>query len=247
LTRFFQTMFCLPLNATIPKKSCDSFECRDLIRKSYKELAQNAFFFTSHLDEVSAREYTPSHRLIDSWSMSSTRSEPFLFGDHFTRHEVSVTIRARKMVPESPIVQNWIVSTCQYAIPDEHANTAANLKLLPNSKMTVQIALDPLNGKTDEEGSKSYLFSTLRLPKSNFLPFHVHARFAISSNRQTLIFTSGVGKNYAGDPKTAFNAWILRDIVPSLYLTTLEYLKHRSSYKHYDSRFWWLNPMVPFT
>ena len=235
-------MFCLPLNATIPRKSVDSFECRDLIQGSYRELAQNAFFFTTHLEEVSAREYTPSHRPIDSWSMSSTRSERFPLGDHYTRLEVRVTIRGREM---APIVQKWIVSTCHAAIPDEHENTAANLKLLPNSKMTVQIALDPLKGKTNEEDSKSYLFSTLRLPKSNFLPFHLHARFAISSNRQTLIFTSGGKKNYAGDPKTAFNAWILGDLVPSLYLTSLEYLKHCSGHKYYDTRFWWLNPRLP--
>lgn len=235
-------MFCLPLKATIPKKICDSFECRDLISGSYKELAQNAFFFTTHLEEVSARGYTPSHRLIDFWSMSSTRSGRFPLGDHYTCHEVSLTIRVGMM---APIVQKWIVSTCYVAIPSEHANTAANLKLLPNSNMTVQIALDPLKGKTTEEDSKSYLFSTLRLPKSNFLPFHLHARFAISSNRQTLIFTSGGSKNYADDPKTAFNAWILGDLVPSLYLTSLEYLKHHSSHKHYDNRFWWLNPKQP--
>jgi hypothetical protein len=233
-------MFCLPLKATIPRKSCDSFECRDLIQGSYKELAQNAFFFTTHLEEVSAREYTPSHRSIDIWSMSSTRSERLPLGDHYTRHEVSVTVRAREW---APIFQKWIVSPCQAAIPGEHDNTAANLKLLPNSKMTVQIALDPLKIKNrDEEDLKSYLFSTLRLPKSNFLPFHLHARFAISSNRQTLIFTSGGSKNYKDDPKSAFNAWILGDLVPSLYLTSLEYIKHHSGQKHYDTRFWWLNP-----
>ena len=235
-------MFCLPLNATIPRKPCDNLECRVLIQGSYKELAQNAFFFTTHLEEVSAREYTNSNRPIDSWSMSSTRSEQFPLGDHYTRHEVSIAIRARDM---APIVQKWIVSTCRAAIPDEHINTAANLKLLPNSKMTVQIALDPLKGKTSEEDSKSYLFSTFRLPKSNFLPFHLHARFAISSNRQTLIFTSGGSKTYADDPKTAFNAWILGDLVPSLYLTSLEYFKHHSGHKHYDTRFWWLNPRQP--
>ena len=236
-------MFCLPLKATIPRKSCDSVDCRNLIHGSYKELAQNAFFFTTHLEEISALEYTTSHRPIDFWSMSSTRSERFPLSDHYTRHEVSVTVRARDW---APIFQKWIVSTCQAAIPEEHANTAANLKLLPNSKMTVQIALDPLRGKNrDEEDSTSYLFSTLRLPKSNFLPFHLHARFAISSNRQTLIFTSGGSKNYKDDPKTAFNAWILGDLVPSLYLTSLEYIKHYSGHKHYDTRFWWLNPKQP--
>ena len=175
-------MFRLPLNATIPRKSCDSFHCRDLIQGSYKELAQNAFF-TTHLEEVSAREYTPSHRPIDSWSMSSNRSERTPLGDHYTCHLVRVAIQVQEM---APTVQRWIVSTCHAVIPDEHANTAANLKLLPNSNMTIKIALDPFKGISTEEDPKSYLFSTLRLPKSNFLPFHLRARFAISSNRQTL-------------------------------------------------------------
>ena len=203
-------------------------------------MAQNAFFFTTHLEEVSARDYPPSHRPID-WSVSSTKSGRFPLGDHYSRHEVIVALRDREI---TPIVQKWIVSTCHASIPNEHANTAANLKL-PNSKITVQIALDPLKGITDTEDSKSHLFSTLRLPKSNFLPFHLHARFAISSNRQTLIFTPGDSKDYAGDPKTAFNAWILNDLVPSLYLTSLEYFKHCSSDNHYDTRFWWLNPRQP--
>jgi hypothetical protein len=210
-------------------------------------LAQNAFFFTTHLKKVAAQEYTLSHRPIDSWSMSSTstRRAPRQVGDHYTCHLLRVAIQVQEM---APIVQWWIVSTCHAVIPDEHANTAANLKLLPNSNMTVRIALDPFKAISTEDDSKSYLFSTLRLPKSNLLPFHLHARFAISSNRQTLIFTSGDSKNYADDPKTAFNAWILGDLVPSLYLTSLEYLKHHFSHKthnHYDSRFWWLNPTQP--
>ena len=234
-------MFCLPLNATIPRKSCDSSDCRDLIQKSYRELAQNAFFFTNHLEEISAQEYTQFYRTSDSWSMTSTRSERCPLGN-YTRHEVSVTIQVRG---RSPIFQKWIVGTCHAAIPNEHANTAANLKL--KSNMTVQIALDPLNGRADEEW-KSHLFSTLRLPNSKFLPFHLHARFAISSSRQSLIFTSGGSQSYADDPKTAFNAWILRDLVPPLYLTSLEYLKHHSSQedsKYYDARVWWLNPTQP--
>jgi hypothetical protein len=230
-------MFCLPLKATIPSRTCDSAHCRDLIQGSYKELAQNAFFFTTHLREISAQEYT-FHRPSVSWSMSSTRSEPCPLGDQYTHHEVSLNIRVRE---RAPVFQKWIVSTCSADIPDEHANTAATLKL--KSNMTVQIALDPLKGRANEE-SKSYLFSTLRLPKPNCLPFHLHARFAISSNRQSLIFTSGGSHNYVYDPKTAFNAWILGDLVPSLYLTSLEYLKHHSSLeasKRYDARVWWLN------
>ena len=241
LTSSSQTMFCLPLKATIPRDPCDSFECRRLVQGSYKALAQNAFFFTTHLEEISAEEYTPSNRRIDFWSMSSTRSKQYPLGDRYTRHEVSVSIQARKT---APISQKWIVSTCHTVIPVEHTNTAADLKLPPKSNMTVQIALDPLKGVADEE-PKSYLFSTLRLPKRNLLPFHLHARFAISSNRQNLIFTPVARLKDVDDPKTAFNAWILSDLVPSLYLTSLEYLKHRSSYEdreRYNARFWWFNP-----
>jgi len=228
-------MFCLPLKATIPRKPCD---CRHLIQGSYKELAQNAFFFTTHLEEISAKERSSTfHDAIDFWSMSSTRSAQRPLGDRYTRHEVSVKIRVRE---KAPVVREWVVSTCHANIPSEHEITAANLKLPPRSEMTVQIALDPLN-RAHYGDSGSYLFSTLRLPKPNFLPFHLHARFAISSNRQSLIFSPG--RNFV-DPKTAFNAWILGDLVPSLYLTSLEYLKHRSSDENrerYDDGLWWLN------
>ena len=176
--------------------------------------------------------------------MSSTRSERCPLGDQYTRHEVSVNIRVRE---QAPISQKWIVSTCHAVIPVQHQNTAANLKLPPNSKMTVQIALDPRKGEINED-SRSNLFSTLRLPKPNFLPFHIDARFAISSNRQSLIFTAGGSQNYVDDPKTVFNAWILGVVVPPLYLTSLEYLKHcssRENSKRYDARVWWLNPSLP--
>ncbi|KAF8817051.1 hypothetical protein BYT27DRAFT_7229032 [Phlegmacium glaucopus] len=203
LTRSSQTMFCLPLKATIPRKSCDSSECRRLIQESYKELAQNAFFFTTHLEEISAEERSTTFlSAVNYWSMSSTRSERRPLGDRYTRHKVSLNIEVREKIP---VLQEWIVSTCHADIPKEHATTAANLKLPPKSNMTVQIALKPLNGP-DNEDSVSYLFSTLRLPKRNLLPFHLHARFAISSNRQNLIFSPGYNSNYADDPKTAFNA-----------------------------------------
>ena len=106
--------------------------------------------------------------------------------------------------------------------------------------MKVQLAIKvTLKGTKEPE---SYLFSTLRLPKATSLPFHIHSRFAISSNRQSIVFDPADGRN-TRDSKTSFNVWILEQIVPPLYLSALEYLLHssiNSSGCRFDSKRWWL-------
>ena len=106
--------------------------------------------------------------------------------------------------------------------------------------MKVQLAIKiTLKGTKEPE---SYLFSTLRLPKATSLPFHIHSRFAISSNRQSIVFDPADGRNNR-DSKTSFNVWILEQIVPPLYLSALEYLLHSSSNSsgcRFDSKRWWL-------
>ena len=90
---------------------------------------------------------------------------------------------------------------------------------------------------------QSYLFSTLRLPKATSLPFHLHSRFAISSNRQSIVFAPADSRNNR-DSKTLFNVWILEEIVPHLYISALEYLLHSSSAsssRRFDNERWWLS------
>jgi hypothetical protein len=56
------------------------------------------------------------------------------------------------------------------------------------------------------------------------------------------VFDPADGRNNR-DSKTSFNVWILEQIVPSLYLSALEYLLHssiNSSGCRFDSKRWWL-------
>jgi len=95
----------------------------------------------------------------------------------------------------------------------------------------------------DKKEPESYLFSTLRLPKSTSLPFHLHSRFAISSNRQSIVFDPADSHNNR-DSKTSFNVWILENIVPPLYLSALEYLLQSfgdSASRRFGNKRWWLS------
>jgi hypothetical protein len=94
--------------------------------------------------------------------MPSIRPELSPFGDRYTCHDVGVTFRAREM---APIFQKWIVSTSRATTFPTYA---ANLKLPSNSKTTAQTALNPLKGRANEEGSKTYLFPAPRLLKPDF-------------------------------------------------------------------------------
>jgi len=107
--------------------------------------------------------------------------------------------------------------------------------------MKVQLAIKVILKDTKEP--ESYLFSTLRLPKSTSLPFHLHSRFAISSNRQSIVFDPVDSRNNR-DSKTSFNVWILEQLVPPLYLSALEHILHLysdSSSRRFDNKRWWLS------
>jgi len=106
-------------------------------------------------------------------------------------------------------------------------------------KVQLAIRITP----SDVQEPESYLFSTFRLPKTTSLPFHLHSRFAISSNRQSIVFDPADSRNNR-DSKTSFNVWILEQIVPPLYISALEYLLHLfgdSSGRRFDSTRWWLS------
>lgn len=182
-----------------------------LLERNYRELAQNAFFFTD-LGTISAKICTDSNNLLSIWSFSANRGTQSPLPSGFSYHSLQVTSGKQD-------VARWMIATSRgNAIPAVHDSTAAGLKLTKDN-LVVQLAMS-LNPKLK---SKSWLFSTLRLPRATSLPFHLNARFAISSNRQSIVFDSPDSCN-ARDPKSDFNAWILSEIVPPLYLSTLAHL-----------------------
>ncbi|CAA7261057.1 unnamed protein product [Cyclocybe aegerita] len=235
------TLFCLPLSSTT--RDCRSFICERPcnlaatiahINQTYRELARNAFYFT-RLERISAWD-----GIQPIWEASASRSAVRELQDSsFTREDVRISSHHTGTSTES-----WIVATSTVSIPIEHTSTALSLKLGPQSKLKVQLALRLPSGSNIEERYNTpkdhYLFSTLRLPKTTSLPFHLNARFAISSNRQNLVFAPPDSSGKL-DAKSSFNAWILDVVVPPLYLATLEHLISKAEMRRQFFRnVWWL-------
>ena len=201
------------------------------MRGSYHDLSQNAFFFTK-LEKISASYLATGTHFECLWCLSATRlsiSPPWSY-------------LSRCILDIDGVEEDWLIATSnETPIPICHEVTAAGLKLQPQSPMKVQLAIQVT--LEDAKEPESYLFSTLRLPKSTSLPFHLHSRFAISSNRQSIVFDPADSRNNR-DSKTSFNIWILEQIVPPLYLFALEYLLRivgDSSGGRFDNKHWWLS------
>ena len=133
-------------------------------------------------------------------------------------------------------MERWLISSSgDTVIPEIHETTARALKLA-NETTVVKLAINvqPSEGKIDAR-----LFSTLPLPMATSLPFHLHARFAVSSNRQSIVFDSP-DQRLERDAKSAYNSWILQNVVPSLYLATLEVVIDCREPEFLRSGRWWL-------
>ena len=221
-----------------------------LLETSYRELAQNAFFFTG-LEKITGRILTdqnqerflwsflgrhqssqrlPSHKERFLWSFLRRRQTSQGLGPGLSYHLLRST--------SGDLDETWMISTSKgIQIPDRHKTIAAGLKLT-STNLVVQLAI---RLKPDlNEPSKSWLFSSLRLPRTTSLPFHLSARFAISSNRQSIVFDSPDSRK-ARDPKSDFNAWILAEVVPPLYLASLTFIiKHETVQHVLPHKRWWL-------
>lgn len=165
------------------------------------------------MEEISASYLAAGNDFKYLWRLSATRIPISLSGGDLLRCILDV----------NGVAEEWLIVTSNERIPTCHDVTAVGLKLRPQSAMKVQLAMKVSLKDTKEP--ESYLFSTLRLPKATSLPFHLHSRFAISSNRQSIVFDPADSRNDR-DSKTSFNVWILEKIVPTLYLSALEYLLH---------------------
>ncbi|KAF9557584.1 hypothetical protein CPC08DRAFT_751892 [Agrocybe pediades] len=238
------TLFILPLYSTINNQKCTPSIVDGLLKSSYWQLAQNAPFFT-RLDAIWAEQraaegVTPT----PLWHISATRSTELPLGSDFRRFELTIT---REYQWTRRLSEQWLVATSENAlIPTEHEETATSLKLNTNAPILVQLAvrLDPL--KLAAESQAHHLFSTVRLPHSTSLPFHIDARFAISSNRKSVVLSSADATQRL-DKQTAYNRWIIDQVVPALYLSAFELLLHTyspnvqsGSKEFYTEEFWLL-------
>ncbi|KAF9522956.1 hypothetical protein CPB83DRAFT_911009 [Crepidotus variabilis] len=228
---FNGTLFCLPLNQNLSGSSCDVSRVQMLLEKSYRELSQNAFFFTS-LAKITAQIHHEfdAEEVQNVWTFSAEREHQNSTSSSKLRyHHIKLFLESEQ--------QDWLVLASRgIDIPEVHSTTATGLKLT-SSGFSVQIAVQtsPRRSKPDF----GWLFSTLRLPRRSSLPFHLNARFAISSNRQSIVLDSPDSQKMR-DAKSAFNAWIFAEVVPALYLNALEHFVAIGTPRDLSSRRWWL-------
>ena len=217
-------------------KPCDAESAIKLLENSYRDLAQNAFFFTG-LERISARIIRKNEiggRYL--WSFSAFRRVPKLLGDGLSYHLLEIA-SAQARLDENL----WMVATSEGTqIPENHKTTAMGLKLR-KANLVVQLAIR-LKPAMDDQ-IKFWLFSTLRLPRVTPLPFHLDAPFATSPSRQSIAFDSRDSRE-SKDPKSDFNAWILTEIVPPLYLSSLTHIIQQYTPSHIlpHKRWWLLKP-----
>ena len=229
-------MFCLPLKTNISGKPCDAENAIKLLENSYRDLAQNAFFFTG-LESISARIRADDIGGRYLWSFSALRWVPRLLKNGLSYRLLEIaSIRGRRD-------ENlWIVATSEGTqIPENHKTTAMGLKLT-KANLVVQLAIRLKPAMDDQV--KFWLFSTLRLSKMTTLPFHLDAPFAISPNQQSIV-DSPDSRRESRDPKSDFNAWILTEVVPPLYLSSLTHVviqQYTPSHILPHKRWWLLNP-----
>ncbi|KDR71218.1 hypothetical protein GALMADRAFT_127161, partial [Galerina marginata CBS 339.88] len=183
------TLFVLPLFSTISEKACDYTMTRALINDTYRKLAQQAFFFTQ-LKHIWATEVTMMQpRTLWSTSARKTSMNINPIRDQFRSQ--TICIKSDNTGKE----ETWIITSSEdIAIPLEHHQTAVALKLGTNSTLRVQLAINA--AKSNDRSLESFPFSTMSLPKPTSLPFHVNAKFAISSNRQGLVLNSADSRSH---------------------------------------------------
>ena len=188
----------------------------------------DAFFFTN-LTHVSAN--TRANSLISQMWIASAKTidseQPVALWDGCSMR------RMHLCRPNSSSKEDWLVATSSGTdIPTEHHRAAADVKLDIDTPFVVDIAIrldhpSPQGAAGRLKHPKEvpmHLFSTLRFPEEIRLPFHINAVFSISANRQGIVLHPPDRHTDAREPKSAFNAWILSDPIPNLYLAVLEHL-----------------------
>jgi len=107
-------------------KPCDAESANKLLEHSYRELAQNAFFFTG-LEKISARIRAERHETAERhiWSFSASRRVPQLLGGDGLSYRLLEITSARGRLDET-----WMVATSESTrIPESHKTTTMGLKL----------------------------------------------------------------------------------------------------------------------
>ncbi|KAH9483420.1 Sacsin [Psilocybe cubensis] len=237
-SRYNGTLIILPLCATITEKASDLVQTRQYIESSYKKIAQNSLFFSTHLQSIAAFEATYGNIRACFWECS-TRRDPGQLVGNINIQNMQLSLGRNHAIPAGETPENWVIATSDTGeVPQQHLKTAAAMKMDPcNVKVQLAVCVAKVEQDPNFEG---YTFSTVPLPKSTSLPFHLNARFAISSNRQNLVINSADGQDQK-DSHTSFNTWILDYLIAPLYLKTLAYVIQNNAQRPNmrPSNRWW--------
>ncbi|KAJ6531646.1 hypothetical protein DFH09DRAFT_1183014 [Mycena vulgaris] len=216
------TLFRLPLrreSSGISPKARSIYDCLNLLNGTYFSLAKDAMPFT-RLNHISANQRPQVGAVTSLWSVSASRSSEALDDD------------------ENPINREikWFVTgsiTSQSLVPVEYDRSKVGLV----ARMAFLLTETP--GTLAETPMRCSLFSTLRLPVQTTLPAHIHAQFALSSDRRHIRFEppDGSGKRIL---QAAYNQWILSHLIPPLYISSISLLSKLSSAEPFA---WW--PTLP--
>ncbi|KAJ7172036.1 hypothetical protein C8R46DRAFT_1190033 [Mycena filopes] len=211
------TLFRLPLRnekndiSSTPRSISD---CQNLLNGPYHGLAKDAMYFTS-LERVSAGHREPLGDTHMLWSTSASRgAETVVENPAGTELRIS-TLRLND--------HEWLLTksiTPLSAVPAEHDGVLAEMKLnTTRIGLVVQMAF-PLGGPGN---LKHYLFSSLRLPITSSLPAHIHAQFALSSDRRHIRFEPA-DESGTRPPQAAYNHWIISELITPLYISSIAHV-----------------------
>eukprot|EP00058_Branchiostoma_floridae_P003789 XP_002589277.1 hypothetical protein BRAFLDRAFT_102519 [Branchiostoma floridae] len=133
-----------------------------------------------------------------------------------------IVINRRSVIEtDTSITRRWLVSSC---IGSAESLSMAKTKqgrangLLPCASVAAYLITDTNLPKAVVGNA----FCFLPLPECTGLPVHVNAPFAIFSNRQGICKTSGSGIEQSLEVE--WNTCLLRDAIPTAYLTLLQHL-----------------------
>ncbi|KAK7038120.1 hypothetical protein R3P38DRAFT_3311332 [Favolaschia claudopus] len=217
------TLFRLPLRNTATALSSSVLslsDCENLINGPYFELAKHSMYFT-RMKEVSATRQPPVGSSVSLWSVVSERPVMSTNTDHKL---VFVTASKQDSVVSSQV---WLITTSATpisSIPHNYYSVVEGMGL-QDSKVgaVVQMALLLPSANTSygaQPDHPYFLFSVLRLPVQTSLSVHISAPWAISSSRRYIIFEPA---DLTGNrvPQAAWNTWILKTLIPTLYKSTI--------------------------
>ncbi|KAJ7481162.1 hypothetical protein B0H11DRAFT_1915712 [Mycena galericulata] len=216
-------------------------DCLNLLNETYFGLAKDAMYFT-RLEHISAAHQSPMGVLNSLWSVEASRPP----AEQALDHEVlSLKAISRDGTTSS---QRWLVTksiTPISCVPLEHRRILDEMGLSHSQiGLVVRTALllkDSANTETphrfQHEPPTRFLFSSLRLPIKTSLSAHISAQFAISSDRRHIRFEPADTSGFRL-PHASFNQWILDNLLPPLYILSIQYAASSSRTPRNPFQWW---------